>query len=151
MDGGRDAFVFKSEFCIVMYKPVLTGKHKAPAVFDTGVGYGGFDKLSRKTPAAVFRKSIYTEYHLPASVFIVHVRMLIHFISKIGFIGRHAVNKACKDELSVRSTRRVDNDGRSVSPGGGCGSIPHIHKPEVVRIDLKPCGYVIFCGGCNDI
>ena len=144
MDGGRDAFVFKSEFCIVMYKPVLTGKHKAPAVFDTGVGYGGFDKLSRKTMAAVFRKSVYTEYHLPASVFIVHVRMLIHFISKIGLIGRHAVNKARKDEPFVRSIRLVGNNGRSVCPGGGCGSIPHIHKPEVVRINLKPCGYIIF-------
>lgn len=46
MDGGRDAFVFKSEFCIVMNKPVLAGKHKAPAVSYTGVGYCGFDKLS---------------------------------------------------------------------------------------------------------
>ncbi len=72
----------------------LAGKHKSLAAFFLRALDQSPDGHPRKPAPAVRRQRIDAENHLPGTIFVVHLCILIHFISEVRLVGHKTIGEA---------------------------------------------------------
>lgn len=93
MNRGGDTFIFKPKLLIEGDFLILASKYDAFSSFYLGFLYEPLHEPACQSLVLVLRMCDHSKYHLPFSLLITEVRVIVHFVLQVLFLGYRTIDE----------------------------------------------------------